>query len=135
MTEIACKVFNGIYTIHSGQTGEHRTFRVSTQNDKAEFAPGKRIVGLLTGPDNESDYTGFGFIDDNGIHVWRSKQGEGLWEQYAEMLWSLALDAAFSEWAAKDYRLMMEGRCIRCNRVLTEPTSITTGIGPICASR
>ena len=135
MIEIACKVFNGTYTIHSGKTGEHRTFRISTQNEKAEFAPGKRIVALLTGPDNESDYTGFAFIDDQGIHVWSKKRDEGLWDQYAEMLWSLALDASFSPWAERGYRLMMEGRCVRCNRKLTEPESILTGIGPVCAGR
>ena len=135
MTERSCKVFNGTYTIRSSATGEHRTFRVATQSEKAEFAPGKRTVGLLTGPDNENDYTGFAFIDEEGIYVWTKKRGEGLWEAYAQMLWSLVLDASLSPWAAKGYRLMLEGRCLRCNRLLTEPKSLTTGIGPICEQK
>lgn len=49
------------------------------------------------------------------------------------MLWTLALDGAFSRWADKGFTIMGEGRCIRCNRLLTEPNSIKTGIGPVCA--
>ncbi len=136
MASPVCKIFNGIYTIHSGATGDHRTFRISTQVDTAEFAPGRRIIGLLTGPDNQSDYTGFGFVDDQGIHVWAKQRGtDMLWEKYAEMLWSLALDAALSPWARQGYKLMVEGRCLKCNRVLTEPNSLITGLGPVCGER
>lgn len=133
--ERAAKVFNGHYTIKSSKTGDHRTFKIHTQSEKAEFAPGKRIVSLLTGSENDSDesYTGFAFIDDLGIHIWAKKQGEGLWEKYAEMLWSLALDSALSPWAAKGFTVMGEGRCLRCNRLLTTPESVRNGIGPICA--
>lgn len=135
MVEQTCKVFNGHYTIKSGQTGDHRTFRIRTQPEDADFAPGKRIVGLLTGPDNEVSYTGFAFIDDDGIFVWSKKRGEGLWATYAEMLWSLALDGEKSPWTKKGYSLMVEGRCIKCNRLLTEPSSLETGVGPVCAGR
>jgi len=141
--ERAAKVFNGIYTIKSARTGDHRTFKINTQGEKAEFAPGKRVVSLFTGTDNTADehYTGFAFIDDRGIHVWASKAKPGApagsdghrWLQFADLLWTLALDGAFSSWADKGYTIMSEGRCLRCNRLLTEPNSIKTGIGPICA--
>ncbi len=134
----ACKVFNGRYTIESTETGTHRTFRIWTQPQDAEFAGGKRIVGLLTGPENSNpnDYTGFAFIDDFGIHVWKSKRGtEALFDIYAVQLWSLALDAGFSPCVDQGYRLFIEGRCLRCNRALTTPDSIRLGIGPICAGK
>lgn len=133
----ACKVFNGRYTLESTLTGAHRTFRIWTQPQDAEFAGGKRIVGLLTGPENSNpdDYTGFAFIDDFGIHVWKSKQGDDkLFNTYGRQLWSLVLDAGFSPWAAS-YHLLIEGRCLRCNRALTTPDSIRLGIGPICAGK
>jgi hypothetical protein len=135
MTARAAKVFNGHYTIKSSKTGDHRTFKIHTQPEKSEFAPGKRIVSLLTGSENDSDasYTGFAFIDDQGVHVWTKKRGEGLWETYADMLWSLALDSVLSTWAAKGFTIMGEGRCIRCNRLLTTPDSVASGIGPVCA--
>lgn len=135
-TERAAKVFNGFYTIKSGKTGEHRTFKIHTQDDKATFAPGKRVVSLLTGTENDNPehYTGFAFIDDGGIHVWEKKRTEKNLEIYADMLWTLSLDGANSKWADKGYTMMMSGRCIRCNRLLTTPDSIMSGIGPICAS-
>jgi hypothetical protein len=133
--ERAAKVFNGIYTIQSAKTGAHRTFKVHTQGEKAQFAPGRRIVSLLTGSENSSDdsYTGFAFIDDDGILVWAKMLKDGLWRIYADMLWTLVLDQAFSPWAEKGFTIMGEGRCLRCNRLLTEPNSLRTGIGPVCA--
>lgn len=131
------KVFNGIYTVKSSRTGEHRTFKIHTQDEKSGFAPGKRIVGLLTGSENSDDasYTGFAFIDDLGIHVWSKKRGQGQWEAYADMLWSLSVDGAFSSWAEKGFTVMGSGTCLVCNRLLTEPTSLLTGVGPVCAGR
>jgi len=136
------KLFNGRYTIESTQTGEHRTFWVRRQDDKAEFAPGKRIVYLLTGSQNDDldCYTPFAFVDDGGIRVWASKAKPGArpgsdgsrWIQFADLLWTLALDGAFSPWADKGFRILMEGACVRCNRPLTTPESIRLGIGPIC---
>jgi len=139
--DIRLSIFNGKYTIQNRTTGEHRTFMVKTQAEDAKFAPGTRVVALLTGSDNDSDasYQGFGFVNLDGIRVWSSKRGtpdgkKSAWEWYAEMLWSLAVDAGHSEYADR-YTLLMEGRCVKCNRVLTEPESIRTGIGPVCAGR
>jgi hypothetical protein len=132
------KLFNGRYTIESTRTGEHRTFWVETQAADAEFAPGKRVVSLLTGSQNDDpdSYTSFGFVDDDGIHVFTSKRGPGKqWEVYADLLWTLALDGAFSPWSEKGYRIHLEGRCVVCNRPLTTPESIRHGIGPVCAER
>jgi len=127
------KIFNGFYTLKSRVTGEHRTFRIHTQPKDAEFASGQRILGLLTGSDNDHDYTGFAFVADEGIRVWTSKAKQGeIWGKYAEMLWSLSLDAGLSPWA-KNYEFMLDGRCLVCNRHLTNPESVKTGIGPVCA--
>jgi len=90
----AAKLFNGRYTVESTETGEHRTFWVRTQPADAEFAPGKRVVSLLTGSQNDdpSCYTNFGFVDDAGIHVFPSKRCGGEycktrhWEDYAYLL-------------------------------------------------
>lgn len=129
------KLFNGRYTIQSAQTGEHRTFWVRTQEADAEFAPGKRLVMLLTGSQNDDPacYTSFGFAEQTGIRVFPSKLAKGpIWAQFADLLWTLALDGAFSPWADKGYTILMEGACARCNRALTTPESIRRGIGPIC---
>lgn len=124
---------NGKFTIQNRVTGEHRTFRVKTQAIDASFAPGRRTVGLLTGKDNENAYTNFAFMDRDGITVWTKKQG-GPYDVYARMLYTLVVDGAFSPYAEK-YSLQYETVCRVCNRTLTEPESIRTGIGPICAGR
>jgi hypothetical protein len=134
----ASTVLNGTYTMTSPKGG-HRTFSIKTQPADSKFAPGKRILALLTGPDNEANYTSFAFVTDQGITVWRSKRGKGrehsAYDWYATMLWSLARRGAESQWNAKGYELLVEGRCLRCNRKLTDPVSISTGLGPICAGR
>ena len=132
-------IHNGRYTVQNTRTGEHRTFSVKTQKDNARFAPGKRIVALLTGPNNEDDYKGFGFVDGSGrsIAVWSSKRGttgkRSHFEWYANMLVDLICGG--TEWAARGYVVLVERTCRVCNRTLTEPESIRSGIGPICAGR
>lgn len=119
---------NGCITISNRETGEHRTFRIRTQPTESKFAPGKRVVSLLTGPDNSSDYRGFGFVNDDGsITVWRKKRTP-VFETYARMLVS---PERYTDRCDYD----IEGRCRKCNRKLTVPESIRTGIGPVCAGR
>lgn len=121
-------IFNGTYTIQ-GPKG-HRTFRIKTQKDDATFAPGSRVIALLVGSDNTSDYKGFGFVKGDQIFVWKSKRGTGDWETYAKLLRKLALGEE-----VPGYTLHLAGTCVRCNRKLTVPWSIENGIGPICASK
>ena len=129
------KIFSGRYTVESTQTGEHRTFWIRRQDDNADFCPGMRIVYLLTGTENDNPdhYTGFGYVYQDRISVWSSKRVPGKkFEQYADMLWTLALDGAFSRWADKGYKIHLEAACARCGRPLTTPESVKAGIGPIC---
>ena len=65
---------NGTITIYNPATDAHRTFRIRTQPDDSDFAPGQRVVSLLVGPDNESDYQGFGFVSYGRIAVWHSRR-------------------------------------------------------------
>lgn len=134
-------VFNGTYTITNKTTGEYRTFRIRTQGADSTFAPGKRVIGMLTGPDNTRDYTGFGFIVEDPlpdgevltyVKVWKAKQTP-TWMGYVKLV-NLVLILKDS-YALGKYEVLEECRCIRCNRKLTTPESIKAGIGPICAGR
>jgi len=121
---------NGKITISNPETGNHRTFRIKTQKDDARFAPGERIIGLLNGLDNESDYLSFGFVKPDGrIIVWRKHQGT-VFERYARMLQHLEYECdkfgLVAQWSAT---------CRKCNRELTTPESIESGIGPVCAGK
>lgn len=130
---------NGIYTF-TNTKGEHRTFKVKTQKKDAKFAPGRRIAALLTGADNENDYTGFGFIEEDGkVKVWNTRRNS-TYEYYAKMI---ALAGQVVNLTKEEtegvihcsghrYEFKASRRCMVCNRTLTCPESIKTGIGPIC---
>lgn len=132
---------NGTYTF-TNAAGEHRTFKIKTQAKDAKFAPGKRVAALLTGSDNENDYRGFAFVDENGaIHVWQSKRTPAF-QYYANMIAAAASavqnmidketpEASF-ELQGHKYQVQVSKRCLVCNRALTDPDSIRRQIGPIC---
>jgi len=133
-TPFDVRTHNGRVTIENPATGGHRTFRIRTQPADAKFAPGKRVVSLLTGPDNGHDYTGFAFADEGGVHVWakyraREFEADTVYQTYARML------ADPERWKARGCVYLFEGRCRVCNRALTDPESIRSGIGPVCAGR
>jgi hypothetical protein len=125
-------LYNGKYTITS-PTGEHRTFEVRTVRE-GNLA-GKRIVAMLTGPDNQTDYKGFGFVNDAGIKVWRKVADSGdFFQKVAKMLWVMGTTGSNNEYARRGCTLQLSKRCVKCNRELTDPTSISLGIGPVCRS-
>ena len=125
---------NGMVTVHNPATGNHRTFRVETR----EFPDGaiKRVVSLLIGPDRE-DWTAwrpFGFaVGSRTVAVWRKYQGAPNdptdYQKFARML------ERPDRFAARGLEYLIEARCRRCNRPLTRPDSIASGLGPVCAGR
>lgn len=123
------KIFthNGVFTVKSTKTGEHRTFRISTMPKNGQFAPGKRVVSLLVGPDNTQDYKQFGFVYDDNISVWSRLRG-GQFDDLAYML--KHLDVYIENGKVEVFAAT---RCRICNKPLTTPESVESGIGPICA--
>jgi hypothetical protein len=149
ITAAAPAVHNGTYTVSHATRG-HFTLKLWTSTKGALL--GKRIVSLLTGPDNESNYTACAFWDDAAkcAHVWRRFRGEKSqapvdgyhhdegWSAYERKLsiWvDLAVRGEKGNAHSDGCTLLRESRCCRCNRKLTHPESILAGIGPECASR
>jgi hypothetical protein len=126
----SCVSHNGRWTIRSKRTGDWRTVRVSTQPADSEFMPGKRLVSLLTGSDNESDYRSIGVLSDNGsrVFLWRKHQG-------SDVMGFLARVVVAPESFGHLVDVMFEGVCRKCNRPLTTPESIESGVGPVCGGR
>lgn len=130
------QVFNGAHTIQNRQTGEHRTFEIYTV--RRGQLKGKRIIALLTGPDNNSHYKKFAFLNTDGtISVWKKYRSytnkKSIWEMYALMIKAIIIDK-IQNWTDK-YDQQVEKSCLICSRRLTNPTSLETGIGPECAKR
>jgi len=119
---------NGLFTVKSLRTGDHRTFRVKTQPADSNFAPGKRVLSYLYGPNNTQDYRGFAFIEDGRILPWRS--ASAVCKQYVTMLENLDEHERCNR-----IEVHVSTRCRICNRTLTTPESVKSGIGPICEGR
>ena len=120
---------NGKFTVVSAKTGAHRTFRVKTQDKDSNFAPGKRIVSMLVGANNETDYKDFAWATDEGVKVWHRYRNAEL-SVMAGMLDNMAFNEAMGR-----IEVVAETTCRVCNKCLTNPESVLSGIGPVCGSK
>lgn len=127
-TETTFVVPEGRYTIEF-EDGSYKTLRVRRQDDDANFKPGALLLSYLSGSDNDSDYTSFGHVEDNGgVRVWtKHRQNTTLMEAVKVLMGSP--DAAREAYAVRSER------CSRCGRTLTVPASVHNGVGPECAKK
>lgn len=107
------------------------TFRVNKSDDGAVH-----FISMLTGPDNTADYTYLGLLmaDTGAVYLTRASHYTPKSTPVKALRWALAII-----WKGNDLpapaRLMHIGRCGRCGRALTVPSSIDAGIGPECATK
>ena len=182
------RLHNGAYTIAHE---EHGHFTVKLYTAKHGDLAGKRIVALLQGPSNETDWKGVAFWNEeprayaavwskhvspgrdrrespiDGYHwgdKWtRVEQKLAIWTDLALRAYTVGANGlellpklppgehgtstpkgyfdkhgnrlGTSYWLGDGYTLLLEGRCVRCNRKLTHPESIRLGIGPECRTK
>jgi hypothetical protein len=120
----------GTFTV-TNPDGRHYTVRVRTQKVEADFAPGQKVVAVMTGRDNEHSYTGVGFLRPEGLRPWRRAEGTIL-ARVAAFICRVLLGA---QALPPGYSIQESRACIRCGRKLTTPESLALGLGPECASR
>lgn len=121
------------FTLVSRRTGTRFTYWVRAGDD-----PTRPIwfVRVLTGSDNENDYTYLGTISANDLKFWHGRKSP---------ISSGAPSARAFEWSWNNHlrydhipdglEVWHEGRCGRCGRTLTTPESVARGIGPECAEK
>lgn len=121
---------NGTYTLINIEKKTHRTFRIYTvRKGKLE---GKRIIGILAGPDNVTNYISFAFLnDDDTFHIWKKHLAKKKYAQCLSILISLMIEEEKSRYHDR-VEVKLSKHCLRCNRKLTVPQSIADGIGPEC---
>lgn len=119
-------LWNGVYTL-TFPDGSHRTFKVWTKQEGAKFAAGRRLLGILVGPDNTSDFEPVAFVEEDRVVLWRRHRGTNI-DRYVSILWAAAT------WGSvpPGHTLEVAKRCLRCGRDLTTPESLERGIGPEC---
>lgn len=119
------KRYNGTLTVTNPATGQHRTFRIKTVL-KGDLK-GMRVLQLLTGQNNETDYRGFAFVQPTGrVSLWKKFAGT----DFAKLAMIVERADWYAEHRGLEYQFAV--RCRRCNRLLTDPESIDAGIGSYC---
>lgn len=121
---------NATFTLTSAATGTRFTYKIKAK----EIDGGRKLhfVSVLTGQDNEADYTFLGTIFDEREFRHSRKSHIGVDAPSAKAFaWSFTRIMADSLGTAATVH--HEGRCGRCGRKLTVPSSIELGLGPECA--
>jgi hypothetical protein len=118
---------NATFTVTSVKTGTRFTFKV-----RKPSADAPHFVSVMTGCDNESDYTFLGTIFDgaNYVHGRKSRIAADAPSAVA-FAWFWRNVASLPSAVTVHH----EGKCCRCGRKLTVPESIESGIGPECAGK
>lgn len=107
------------------------TVRIKTAGEGSKFE-GKRIASFLSGPDNESDFQGFAFVNEDGtVAVWKRFRSVG-YQPFIDALNVVLGNPARSDEFREAYA-KVSGKCARCGRKLTVPASLNRGLGPECA--
>jgi hypothetical protein len=141
----------GLFTVvWETEQGEQirRTIRLQKHFNEEWAKKGEMVAKYLSGPDNESSYTGFAFVSPNGqVRLWKKFEGAVNVAPAVEALKKLvaskeAMQSAGLEWSKskevidpKTGEVLVAGACYRCGKTLTVPSSICAGLGPICENK
>jgi len=125
---------NATLTVVSKKSGDHVTFRVRKSKENTPF-----FVSVLTGNDNESNYTYLGTVFDNNghkkyVHGKKSKIGKDS-KSNKVIDWVVKSLETGNEKLNEQAEIYHEGICGRCGRKLTVPESIIDGLGPFCKKK
>jgi hypothetical protein len=131
---------NAYFTVRSLKTNVRYTFRVNRadcsrcgKNDCHCWAHPQYFVALLSGPDNGADYSYMGMIRDNVLRTTRaSKMRE---DSVPFKAFRYVLQHLITKRMPPQTEIWHDGRCGRCGRHLTVPSSVAAGLGPECAGK
>lgn len=136
-TAAAAKAFilggNATLTLVSTKTGTRFTYKVRANDEGDMF-----FVSLLNGPDNTSDFRYLGRIAGETFWMGRKTPRAGDVGKDAPSMKAFAWTWAHLVGEVlpnEQLEIWHEGRCARCNRLLTVPASIASGFGPECAGK
>lgn len=113
----------------SNNKGQHYTFKIK-QGKSLSNRPAPFFVYLRTG----EHYNYIGMILDHHIVATKASKMNVMSLPFRVFNWSIGVIRGKRKLPA-GYKLQHEGTCGKCGRPLTNPESIETGIGPVCAGK
>lgn len=121
----------GKYTIVF-EDNEQRTLKVSEPD---ENDGNKQFIGVLIGPDNQSDYLPIAVVNNGVAFATKALKAMAVTTHTRRALaWYLEADTEQRRAMGQVYAIE-SGNCYRCGRELTVKSSIDAGLGPICATK
>ena len=124
---------NATFTLLSTKTEQRFTYRVRLpENGNGTLF----FVSLLTGSDNENSYSYIGTLraGPNGYRFEHGRKSKIAANALGVTAFAWFVGMVFqNQTIPASLEVWHEGRCGRCNRKLTVPSSIERGIGPDCA--
>lgn len=116
------------FTLRSQKTGTRYTYKV--KKNEGENQPDLWFISLLSGPDNEGDYTYLGMIRNGQFLLTRASKmtSDSLPVKAFRWTWEKLVAGVEPE----QVEIWHAGKCGRCGRTLTVPESISSGYGPEC---
>lgn len=120
---------NAKFTIESTKTNNHYTYLVKKASMKDENSV--YFVSILSGPDNTSSFSYIGIITRDKVfrHTQKSKVST---DTISFKAFNYFFNQVVSNKIKGDINVYHSGVCGRCGRLLTTPSSVTSGFGPIC---
>jgi hypothetical protein len=124
--DIKSFIFAGksIFTILNTKTGNRFTFKINKSKNNDIY-----FVSVLSGSNNETDYTFFGYIKSNNLHLSKKTTFTSETTSFKVFDWFLKNHNNLPSFID----VLHMGKCGRCGRTLTTPESIERGIGPECS--
>jgi len=117
-------------TLVSRKTGIRFTYKINGSDDGNVW-----FVRVLTGPNNEEDYTYLGTIFKNSLRYFHGKKSPISEGAASAKAFAWAWPFIASQQLPPSAEVWHDGRCGRCGRLLTVPESVASGIGPVCAEK
>lgn len=119
---------NATVTLVSRKSGARFTYRI-----RAAKTGEVHFVSLLTGSDNENDYSYIGILTPNGFRSTAKSRISSETPSVKGFAW--AVNTLTKGTMPETLEVWHSGKCCRCNRKLTTPESIARGLGPECWSK
>lgn len=124
------KAGKAVFTLVSLKTGTRFTFKVRAA--KADGRDPIWFVSVLTGSNNEADYTYLGTINAKGYYT-RGARSTISAEAPSAKAFAWAFEYLVADKVPPQSEFWHSGSCAKCGRKLTDPQSLAIGLGPKCA--
>jgi hypothetical protein len=125
-----------IITLKSKPTGTRFTYKISCKRDVKPEEADIWFVNVLTGPNNNANYTYMGPIKEREgvLNFWRDEKSRITEEAPSYIAWKFVWEFFRQKRDHPQLEIWHEGICCRCGRRLTDPDSIALGMGSSCAT-